>query len=287
MNTLGTGQISSGTPFCRINAAFHLAAERRNYASAKNPVVRPKPFKAAKRRAFTLVEIMIALGIFMAVMIAIYASWSAILRGTKVGQSAAAEAQRSRVAVRALENSLVSLQMFQANIKYYWFLADTSGDFASLSFVARLPKSFPRSGDFGDHVLRRLTFSVEPGTNRENVLVLHQNPILFEPSDDEEEKPLVLARHVKKFDLEFWGPRSKEWETEWLYTNQLPKLVRFTLGFGQPNQKVLGPEDVFMRVVTLSTVPVPIAFQAGGAAQAGRPIGNPTLNPNQPVVPRQ
>src|SRR5439155_5307371 len=25
----GTGEISSGTPFCRINAAFHLATERR------------------------------------------------------------------------------------------------------------------------------------------------------------------------------------------------------------------------------------------------------------------
>ena len=244
-----------------------------------------KFFKVATRRAFTLVEIMIALAIFGAVMIAIYSSWSAILRGTKVGQSAAAEAQRSRVAVRALENSLVSLQMFQANIRYYYFLADASGDFASLSFVARLPRSFPRSGDFGDQVLRRLTFSVEPGTNRENVLVLRQNPVLFDTSVDEEENPLVLARHVKAFTLEFWGPRSKDWEPEWLYTNQLPKLVRFTLGFGQPNQKVLKPEDLFTRVVTLSTVPIPIALQTGGAAQPGRPLGNPTLNPNQQIVP--
>src|SRR6266567_5216868 len=37
----GAGQISSGTPFCRINAAFHLATERRIYAGAKNSVVRP------------------------------------------------------------------------------------------------------------------------------------------------------------------------------------------------------------------------------------------------------
>ena len=38
----GAGQISSGTPFCRINAAFHLASERRIYAAAKNSVVRPR-----------------------------------------------------------------------------------------------------------------------------------------------------------------------------------------------------------------------------------------------------
>ena len=230
--------------------------------------------RTTRTRAFTLVEIMVALTIFAAVLIAIYSSWSAILRGKTIGMAAAAEAQRARVAVRALENSLVSLQMFQANLKYYSFFADTSGDFASLSFVARLPQSFPRSGDFGDQVLRRLTFTVEPGTNRENVLVLRQNPVLFDPGVDEEENPLVLARRVKAFTLEFWGPRSTDWEPEWLYTNQLPKLIRFTLGFGQPGQKVLAPEDVCTRVVTLSAVPVPAGAQTGGAAQAaqaGRP----------------
>src|SRR6266516_1512315 len=37
----GAGQASSGTPFCRLNAAFHLATERRIDAAAKNSVVRP------------------------------------------------------------------------------------------------------------------------------------------------------------------------------------------------------------------------------------------------------
>ena len=244
-----------------------------------------KTLKAKARRAFTLVEIMIALAIFAGVMIAIYSSWSSILRGRKIGLEAAREAQRSRVAVRALENSLVSLEMFQANIKYFYFFADTSGDFASLSFVARLPKSFPRGGDFGDQVVRRLAFTVEPGTNSENVLLLRQNPILFDPSVDEEENPLVLGRNVRVFTLEFWGPRSRDWEPEWLYTNQLPNLIRFSLGFGQPNQKILKPEEIVTRVVTLSAVPIPMGLQNGGAAQAGLTVPNPNLNPNRPVVP--
>src|SRR3989442_12456133 len=231
--------------------------------------------RRARQRAFTLVEIMIAVAIFAAVMIAIYASWSAILRGSRIGQEAAAEAQRSRVAVRALENSLMSLQMFVANIKYDYFSADTSGDFATLSFVAHLAKSFPRSGDFGDQVVRRLAFTVEPGTNSENVLVLRQNPILFDPSIDEEENPLVLGRNVRVFTLEFWGPRSRDWEPEWLYTNQLPNLIRFTLGFGQPNQKILKPEEVVTRVVTLSAVPIPMGLENGGAGQRGPPTPTP------------
>src|SRR5256885_1580630 len=200
-------------------------------------------------------------------MIAIYSSWSSILRGARIGREAAAEAERSRVAVRALENSLVSLQMFQANIKYYYFFADTSGHFAWLSLVARLPKSFRRSGDFGDQVVRRIAFTVEPGKNSEQVLVVRQNPILFDPGVDEEENPLVLARNVRVFTLEFWGPRSKDWEPEWLYTNQLPNLIRFTLGFGQPNQKVLKPEEVVTRVVALAAVPIPLGLPNGGRAQ--------------------
>jgi len=49
----GAGQISSGTPFCRINAAFHPAAERRIYAAAKNSVVRKRgqPYVFGVRRA--------------------------------------------------------------------------------------------------------------------------------------------------------------------------------------------------------------------------------------------
>jgi type II secretion system protein J len=240
-----------------------------------------------RQRAFTLVEIMIAIAIFAAVMMAIYSSWSAILRGTRSARDSSAEAQRSRVAVRALENSLMSLQMYAANIKYDYFSADTGGDFATLSFVAHLAKSFPRSGDFGDQVVRRLTFTVERGTNSDNVLLLRQNPVLFQTSTDEEENPLVLARNVKEFTLEFWGTRSKDWEPEWLYTNQLPKLIRFTLAFGRPNQRVLQPEDVITRVVSLAAIPVPVGVQTAGGLQA-RPanpiVQPPSVNQGQPPV---
>src|SRR5689334_23096725 len=110
--------------------------------------------------AFTLIEVMIAMTIFALVMIAIYSSWSAILRGSKVGLNAAAEAQRSRVAVRALREALTSGQLYTENIRYYWFMADTSGEFAALSMVSRLPASFPGSGLFGNQIVRRVSFTV-------------------------------------------------------------------------------------------------------------------------------
>src|SRR5205823_12141066 len=80
------------------------------------------------QQGFTLLEVMVAITIFAMVLVAIYASWSAILRGSKAGLKAAAEAQRTRVALRAFEESLGATELFLENIRYYSFMADTSGD---------------------------------------------------------------------------------------------------------------------------------------------------------------
>ena len=126
------------------------------------------------RLAFTLIEVLLAIGIFSMVLAAIYASWSAIMRGSRVGLSAAAEVQRTRVAIRALEESLGSAVMYADNPVYYSFLAQTSGDLAAISFVARLPESFPGSGLFPGLPLRRVEFSVDEERN----LLLKQTTVL-------------------------------------------------------------------------------------------------------------
>ena len=56
---------------------------------------------ARPRHAFTLVEVLLAIGILTLVISGIYATWTAILRATKAGQTVALEVQRSRVALRS------------------------------------------------------------------------------------------------------------------------------------------------------------------------------------------
>src|SRR5215831_19268856 len=109
------------------------------------------PWRAGVR-AFTLIEILIAMAIFGLVLLAIYSSWAAILRGSKAGLTAAAEAQRTRIAVRAIREALTCAQLYVENARYYWFMADTGGDFAAVSMVSRLPASFPGSGLFSNQV---------------------------------------------------------------------------------------------------------------------------------------
>jgi prepilin-type N-terminal cleavage/methylation domain-containing protein len=188
--------------------------------------------KISRRPAFTLIEIMVAIAIFSILVAAVYSTWVLIIKSSQVGQEAAAQVQRERIAIRTIEDSLTCIQSFQASMQYYVFNV-TNGDQPSLSFVARLPDIFPRNGRF-DSNLRRLTFSVEPvsgstGSDPEKDLVLRQNPILMDMDPDEQATPLMLARNVKDFVVECWDTNALDWATEWDDTNSLPPMIRVTL----------------------------------------------------------
>lgn len=224
---------------------------------------------ARYHRAFTLLEIMVALGLLTVIIIAIYSSWMAILKGSRVAREVAAASQRTRITMRTLQDSLLCACVFNGNAPYYTFIADADGDYSSFSFVARLPKSFPRSGKFGDLDVRRLSFTIEPGQDSQKQLVLRQNPLLMEVDKDEQEHPLVLAQDVDKFIVEYIDPKSGEWVPEWTLTNQLPREVRVQLAIGHTEAKVSEPLEVMVGTVAMSAQPVRIEWQMPMNAVAG------------------
>src|SRR5664280_434933 len=89
-----------------------------------------------RRRAVALIEIMVAIAVFMMVIAAIYSTWALVMRATQVGTDAAAQAQRQRIALRTIEDSLMCLQSFQASQKYYSFIVE-NGEAPVLSFASR------------------------------------------------------------------------------------------------------------------------------------------------------
>jgi len=220
--------------------------------------------------AFTLVEILMAMAIFALVLTAIYATWTAILRGSRVGIEAAAEAQRERMAMRTIEEALTCSRSYLGDVQHYGFVAE-NGSEALLSFVAQLPRSFPRSGRFGDLDVRRVAFAVEDGTDGQRELVMRQSPILMEFDEDERKHPLVLARNVKELLFEFWDSRVSDWTDAWTQTNLLPRMVKLTLRLSPPPSKSYrysAPTEEITRIVALPSVAVPAALQrvnpAGG-----------------------
>ena len=147
--------------------------------------------KSANQRsrgfAFTIIELMISLGIFMMILLSIYSVWTGILKAAQACRTAADMAQRARISMRAIEDALTTAQMFTANMPpqnptaYYSFLADmNNGDHGTLSFVAHLPATFPGVGRYGDHVVRRVSFTCEPDKDGTLNLVMRQGPMMMQ-----------------------------------------------------------------------------------------------------------
>lgn len=236
--------------------------------------------------AFTLVEILMAMAVFGLVMAAIYATWTLILKSKSIGEAVTAQIQRERIAVRVIEEALMSTRSFAADMEHYAFVAE-NGESAALSFVARLPKSFPRNGRFGDFDVRRVTFSLESGAAYgERELVLRQNPILMDLDEDERNHPLVLAKGVQEMKFQFWDSQSNDWVDEWGQTNQVPKLVKVTLRFGSSQHAHSQRQSEVTRMVALPAITVPAIWQVPAQALGGNPTPIPAPAPVPNPQPR-
>ena len=230
------------------------------------------------RAAFTLIEIMVAIGILAMVMVAIYSSWSVILQSAQRGKTAAAEAHRRRMTFNVLETALFGAQMYAANERYYGFVARTGGDFAELSLVSQLPEDFPGSGFYGNRRIRRVTFTVEEHEQLGNYLVMRQSPYLAITNNGSTGVPIKLARHLHHFTLEFWDERAAEWIPEWTTTNQLPERVRIELGINPPADVEGAEPRVYSHLVAVPNRRIPAQWQVPEA---------PFLNPQKTNAPSQ
>jgi prepilin-type N-terminal cleavage/methylation domain-containing protein len=240
--------------------------------------------RAHGRCAFTLIEIMVAIILFSVVVAAICSTLVLILRATQVGEVAAARSQRQRVVMNTIENSLMCVQSFQASQQYYSFIVQ-NGDSPALSFAARLPAVFPRNGKFispelgRDFKLRRVTFTLEPGPDRQNDLVLRQKPILTDMDPGEQTDPLILAQNVKTFSIDCWDTNQFDWVDEWDNTNSLPPMVRIALVLGgenNDNNRDADSQRTIIRVFSLPSTMMPTVVQLGGPG--GGLGGRPGLN---------
>jgi len=83
--------------------------------------------------------------------------------------------------------------------------------------------------------------------------------------DDEQKSPLILARNVKKFDVECWDTNQMDWVTEWVDTNSIPPLMRVGLVLGGNTAGGnSGSELTVVRAFTIPSSMMPAVVQRGG-----------------------
>jgi prepilin-type N-terminal cleavage/methylation domain-containing protein len=240
----------------------------------------------ARQRAFTLVEVMVAVAIFGLVITAVYAAWTQVIRSTQAGTRAAADSQRERVALRTIEEALAGAILFTESAGLYSFAANTAGPFSELSFVSHLPATFWGGRFFGGQSTRRVSLAVELAPDgAANQLVLRQT-LLLATAGDAAVHSTVLAGNVDQFYVEFWSAAVSQWITEWDSTNQIPKLMRVQLALGRSDGAPVPEEALKVRVVSLAADVVSKAMHApdppvmsrvptkGGPGSKGGP-GNP------------
>jgi hypothetical protein len=201
--------------------------------------------------AFTLLEVVISITVFTFIMISILGCWKCIVSGKMIAEDAAAAAQRARIGIRTVVEALTCSELSAQNLQFYGFETDTSSKFASLSVAARLPADFPGSGLFGDNVMRRVAFDVEKDSDGKQNLVMNQTPLLAVTDEQNTPYSITLARDVNVFMLEFWSVQDGEWEVSWIPTNQLPPMVRVTLGSGHSANNPDVPYELICRTVAL------------------------------------
>ncbi len=243
--------------------------------------------QSPRHAGFTLIEVMISVAIFSMVVAAIYSTWFLILNGTRTAQVAAAQVQRQRITIHSIEESLTTIQSFQASPQYYSFVV-SNGDSSSLSFTSRLPDDFPGSGRYSGYSVRRLIFSVEPPPNPANTsventgekdLVLRQYPILTGMSSDEQADPLVLARNVQTFSVECWDTNAMDWVDEWDTTNSIPPLIRVDLVLGRNTDNFGSSTPTFSvsRLISPPSEMMPTIVQVPSGVNNGLNPGGPGI----------
>lgn len=227
-------------------------------------------------KAFTIIEILVAVAILGMIMTAVFTVWETMLRASRVGNAAADRVQRERIARDTVRRALDSVQVFGANQRHYGFVADTEDEkFAFLSFVSHLPEDFPGAGMFPDQPVRRVSFEVEEdGSNGFPQLVMRQELILSDHEEVEETYPMTLITNLGLFSVEFWNTNDSEWMIEWRDTNSLPPMMRLFLGYNGEDE-----ENLHVSVVRINGAPVPAELQVRAQAPAG--------NPRPPAGPRR
>jgi hypothetical protein len=93
-----------------------------------------------------------------------------------------------------------------------------------------------------------------------------------------------LVRDLSLFVIEFWDTQLGDWTDELLVTNQIPKMMRVSLGIGYAAHSGSQPDQLVSRIIAMPSIAVTPDIQiparqggggtpGGGGGGGGRPGG--------------
>jgi type II secretion system protein J len=236
-----------------------------------------------KRGGFTLIEVIIALGIM--VMIAGLA-WTTLAGSIKLRDILAeddAVARSARVTLnrlsRELELSYITDNTSAIATYRTVFVGEDDGDESVLWFATtghRRTYMNSRECDQSEVTV----WTEEDPEKRGQMVLLHRETGLIDQEPDEGGAILPLARGVTRFQLRYYDGTTGEWKETWdtqgtETPNRLPRAVQIVLGLASPDpdDEDESIEQVFVRTVIVERADrtTQSAFARGGGTSSGLP----------------
>lgn len=221
------------------------------------------------RRAFTLLEIMLAVTILAIVATAVYATWSAGLAGWKRSASVTENLQRERVVMEALSELTQSIVYYSSKDSLYEIQGThraQNGDL--ISFVTGSDLLLPVSEQIASG-MRRVTISLGRDARGHPFLGISNAPAL-EPEDAPAGVTHVLSAAVCGFGVRYRDPRNGTWTEKWEEDNLIPGAIEYTVAFGLNDGRT--PPVVVTRAIELPAAQ--FALQALGEAYSQQDTTN-------------
>ncbi len=199
-------------------------------------------------RGFTLVEVMIAVGITAILGVMVLGAFQRAYAAREL-----VEGQDERFASARVALSRMARELSEAYLSDHYdrkryrepptvFRGKDGGDRDDLLFTTMSHARLARDVKESDQSVVEYTVEPDPEHAGENALFRRERARIDENPDRGGSKS-VVCEHVKTFDVQYWDWKRQEWAREWVsssvdHANMLPTRVKVRLGLGMADGAV-------------------------------------------------
>lgn len=220
--------------------------------------------RSPQRRGFTLIEVIVALGIMVVIGTLAFSTLSSSVQLRDILEEDDVVARSARVALDRLTRELSLAYLTEnTNVNTFQtvFVGRDESDGESMWFATTSHRRTYRNSRESDLTEITLWLEDDPDSSTHSVL-LHRESGLIDQFPDEGGAILPLARNVTRFQVFYLDNQTAEWLEEWDSTgvdtpNRLPRAVQIVLGLARPDPD--DPDDfieqIFVRTVVIERGP--------------------------------
>ncbi|MFT4979397.1 MAG: general secretion pathway protein J [Myxococcota bacterium] len=212
----------------------------------------------ARRAGFTLIEVIVALGIMVVIGTLAFSTLSSSIQLRDILEEDDALARSARVALGRLTQELSLAYLSEngnPNTFQTVFVGREEGGGAALWFASTSHRRTYKNSRESDLTEISMWLEDDPDDDTHSVL-LHRESGVIDQEPDEGGTILPLARRVTRFQVFYLDNQTAEWMDEWdsggvEASNRLPRAVQIVLGLARPDPD---DEDDFVEQIFIRTV---------------------------------